>query len=209
MCVVYGTFQVAALTTFGVVWITLQIINGPNIALLGRGTMTNISPLESPPALLEGNPSTTDQSPHSSPMLVERSQLSEIVANGYKLIMEKYQVVVDAAEAYDTQRNMYEKIAQTTDGQSRFKDFVHFGGNLVITYGASRMQFDNLPTDPNTAREAVRQFALGLLRWVTLGAVYTTFQAVVATANAVIEVALVIREDDAAPLFITGGPIGR
>ena len=50
--VIYGTFQVAALTAYGVIWITLQIIyNGRDPALLERRAVPSISLPESSAAL--------------------------------------------------------------------------------------------------------------------------------------------------------------
>lgn len=84
-------------------------------------------------------------------------------------------------------------------------DFAGFVGSLVITYGSFHLRFSNLPADPHGARAAVREFALGMLRWLVLGAGYATYQAVVETARGVFWVGLVVREGGAGPMLITGG----
>ena len=162
--------------------------------------------LEIPPRLVKCHARITDQLSQLSPVLSERSQLSDFMDGGYKLVWHNVQVIVHSATAYDRHNRIYDKllhIVEKTDPSTN--GFAQLGGNtarIALTYGSLKLMVENLPEDHIRRRQLLGQLALMMLSLFTVGIVFGVYEVAIVAAKTVIWVTFTIMEAGAIPELI-------
>ena len=132
---------------------------------------------------------------------IERSVTSNVTSQGYRWFWIKAEVISNSADAYNEHHNLYHQIENYVrpTGDST----IGFAAKMVITYGAMRMTFINLPNDQASAAEFIQWFAQEMIRSCILGQLYATYEIAVWTGWAILWVLLQINAPGHIPDLIT------